>query len=234
MPKNEYSELDQALDAIDVDTNFFEDEPETSHEEQQQQQHEPVSSESDPLTNPTPTATTATFSGDEEATAISTKYLVMGFVVLVTLGVVVTVVTLLPSWLLIMTALALVTLLVLARVNIPSRESFHVQQEMQRLKQKKQETKSKAKTSWLGKKAAAAKSVLSTTTKKAVGGYDDVLFMDVGIGRLAAVRDLTNGKCYTWVGLWKEWRCVVHLMSAETNARLHRWLWNHRHGSTRS
>ena len=226
MPKDDHSELDQTLDALDVDMNLFEDEPATSHEEQQHhQQHVPAASELDPLTNSSAATTTATVD-DDERPAISTEYLVVGLVVLATLAVVATIVMLLPSWLLVVAALALVVFLVWTRFTIPPRESFHIKQEMQRLKKQKQETTNTR--TWLGKKAANVKNVLSTTTKNAVGGYDDVLFMDVGVGTLAVVRDLTNGKCYTWIGVWKEWRCVVNVLSAETNARLHQWLWSNR------
>ena len=233
MPKKDYSELDQALDAVDVDMNLFGDEPATGHEKQQQQQEHrvPAASELDPLTSAS-AITPATTADDDATPAISTEYLVVGLVVFATLTIVVTIVVLLPSWLLVVMALALVAFLVWTRLTIPSRESFHIKNEMQRLKQTKQET-TKSKT-WLGKKAATVKNVLSTTTKNAVGGYDDVLFMDVGVGTIVAVRDLTNGKCYAWIGVWEEWRCVVNVLSAETNARLHQWLWKHSHPASRS
>uniref|UniRef100_A0A7S2YDE0 Uncharacterized protein n=1 Tax=Entomoneis paludosa TaxID=265537 RepID=A0A7S2YDE0_9STRA len=229
--KHQYSELDQALDELDLNTNDFEDEPTTTLPDSAEEL------EVDPLS----TAVSAEGAGleihselDETSTQQNRiKPIIMAAALVAAL--VILIVLLLPTWLLVLLALALAGLIVAARSTIPPRESFHIQKEMQKMKREKLDTQqatSTSKSSWFGKKAASVKNALSTATKQVVGGYDEVLFCDVGVGILVAVRDLTNGKCYTWVGAFHQWRALTYHLSAETNANIHQWLWHNQRGAS--
>ena len=81
----------------------------------------------------------------------------------------------------------------------------------------------RGKKTWFQKKVTNVKTFLSSEAKDAVGGYDDVLFCDVGFGVLVLARDLTNGKYFSWLGFLGEWRVLD--LAPETQAKLHQWLW---------
>ena len=196
--KDEGAILDQALADLDVDKNFLDDEPNEAS------RLVPASSH---VIENVPTATSAS------------PWIIIGSAV-VLVAVVVLVTQAILFWAPLLALLAVAALIL--RSNMPPRESFHAKQQIQHISQQKDDAKGKG---WLENKINRAKAYIKTEVKDAIGGYEDVEFLDVGFGTMAIARDLTSTsrKYYSWLGVWGEWRALD--LPMQTKASIHQWLW---------
>lgn len=225
IPTEDYNDdLDQELDALDVENNQFRDEPEDDDDDE-----EPAvvsaQEESTGLTTTTSTATNNT-TGDDDQEPLSSGILlgsvILGVVLAILLG------SFGSLWILVVILLGFV---VVARLTRPTKESFQVNTEIKRLGHEQQD-KSKGKKNWIQRNTKKVSTFLSNTAKQALAAHDDVQFLDVGIGTVAVTRDLTNGRYLTWMGVFGKWH-HVSVLSQETQESLHQHLWSNARGGRR-
>ncbi|CAB9510760.1 expressed unknown protein [Seminavis robusta] len=229
-------DLDQALDALDVERNFLDEDVEKETEPPEQPNNRADESTGLLVDGGTPVECEDDISVEDGGWSPLLVALALVIAVVVVVVVVVAVIISIPFWILVL--VLLLVLFVIARTRIPPPASFHAKKEIKRIKRGKHlpqnnnnsnNTDSQKKT-WLGKKVTTVKTFLSGEAKDAVGAYDDILFCDVGIGLLVVARDLTNGECFTWLGFLGQWRVLD--LSPETHAKLHQWLWKSSNEST--
>lgn len=201
-------DLDDALNALDLDTNVFAEEEE-----------EEVVGLVAVRQNGDETAGLTTASPDSNEPGKISSTLPLLFAVLAGLLVVLVLLLLLSAWNLWWVLLLVVLGVVVARTQMPAEETFQAKKEIKRIGKHQQRGKN-----WLQRKANKVTTFLSAEAKNAAGGYDDVQFLDLGVGRLVIVRDLTNGQYHTWMGVWGEWR--VWDLPGDVPAAIHQRLWD--------
>ena len=225
-------DLDEELDALDIDSNPFADVGE-------RQQGELLPNNSNERESFGPAATNASHDprqheyndNDNDSSSSSQQFILVATVVM---GVLLAFVFS-SSWVLYVLLILFLGSCLAAVLTRPSLETFHAKQEIRKILQRQQQqqdttthpnpTKKKTR-NWFQRKSKQVQTFLTTEATQAVGGYDDLQVLDCGVGILIVARDLTNGQhYYTWMGIFGQWYSLCEYLSVDTQGALHQRLW---------